>query len=694
MRRTLLTLPAAAILLAACTDPPLTTEPIEPVAALAVATAACTKSWANGNGGAWEDPGNWFPAGVPAVTDVACIDAPGTYEVTLDSTFEVASLVVGGRGVVTLHIDDPATAQDGARLTVDDTLHVVTGSTLVFEGDDTSLTVRGALINDGTVRVVEECGCALATIFTFAGPGSPLLHNRGLLAFDGNAVIWIDGGTFINDGDITSDFLGPSIYMKPQTNPLRDVGFEMRGGHISGRYPLEVFATQSIPAGLGESTFEWTGGTFDRSIVAPGRSALRIGGFDITLGAGALSSTLDVLTYPSDDTTRIHGDVGEDVELQILSYYDRHAVAFEGAAGRTTNRGAVHFARMWAIADPLTVSFGTFVNEGLLTVTQVDHVGLEGDSLVNAGTFVTDTDVRLPARTTVLRNDGTVLARSKPLRMGSLTTFHAAAGSVMTGRLLLEGATLEGDGEVGTVVAIDGTIRPGAPIGTLTAANVALDARSALDIEVAGTDPGTHDLLAVGGEVVYGGATLAVTEIAPFTGGLCGQVVPIVTDSATVPRGGFGKVVGLQPGLTRSWRMDNPANALQLAGYNPLVAMGVQPDSVTVTEGTPGTTYAICLGTAPPTADVVVTTARRGTQIEVFPRTLTFTTANWMLPQLVTVVAVNDAVVEGPHGDGVDHMIASADPYYASAFLRWVDVGIVDNDQSVAASGIVRREGR
>jgi hypothetical protein len=150
------------------------------------------------------------------------------------------------------------------------------------------------------------------------------------------------------------------------------------------------------------------------------------------------------------------------------------------------------------------------------------------------------------------------------------------------------------------------------------------------------------------------------------------------------PRGAFGKFSGLRPGLGSAWRVHNPANVYQLAGYAPTEGVITTGFFMDVTEGTPGSAYHICLGTTAPTADVVVTATRVGTDIEVFPSTRTFTTANWMLPQAVTVAAVNDGVIEGTHTDSVSHDVSSADPFYDLGLLITMPVGVIDNDENEA----------
>jgi hypothetical protein len=81
-----------------------------------------------------------------------------------------------------------------------------------------------------------------------------------------------------------------------------------------------------------------------------------------------------------------------------------------------------------------------------------------------------------------------------------------------------------------------------------------------------------------------------------------------------------------------------------------------------VTEGGATATYAVVLNSQP-TADVTIAVAT-DRQTTVSPTSLTFTTANWNVPQTVTVTAVDDAVVEGVHTSTISHRTTSGDTKY------------------------------
>ncbi len=60
------------------------------------------------------------------------------------------------------------------------------------------------------------------------------------------------------------------------------------------------------------------------------------------------------------------------------------------------------------------------------------------------------------------------------------------------------------------------------------------------------------------------------------------------------------------------------------------------------------------------------------------PASLTFTTANWNIPQAVTITAVNDHVPEGGHAGTILHTAASTDAVYNGAPISSLSVTIND----------------
>ncbi|MFM6834040.1 MAG: S8 family serine peptidase, partial [Dolichospermum sp.] len=103
--------------------------------------------------------------------------------------------------------------------------------------------------------------------------------------------------------------------------------------------------------------------------------------------------------------------------------------------------------------------------------------------------------------------------------------------------------------------------------------------------------------------------------------------------------------------------------------------------STAVTEGGNTDSYTLVLKTQP-TADVTVT-LNGGNQITIDKTTITFTAANWNIPQTVTVTAVDDTIPEGNHTSTISHSVSSTDTNYNNATLPNVAVSITDNDAEI-----------
>ena len=100
--------------------------------------------------------------------------------------------------------------------------------------------------------------------------------------------------------------------------------------------------------------------------------------------------------------------------------------------------------------------------------------------------------------------------------------------------------------------------------------------------------------------------------------------------------------------------------------------------AVAVSEG--GSTGTVTFGlTSQPTANVVFTLTA-GPYFTVSPATVTFTPANWNVPQVVTVTAINNNVPEGLRISSLAIAVASADPLYNARAMAAISVYVTDND--------------
>ena len=361
-------------------------------------------------------------------------------------------------------------------------------------------------------------------------------------------------------------------------------------------------------------------------------------------------------------------------------------VSFSASADLLHNEGAIHWPGRCSIHTGFSpassvVNRGSMVFADTATIVQarVENFGSLHVEGVNNGTIELGGDVGLRTR---FVNDGRILsATGSQLRLsGSTAAFHASPGSTWSGigtRLLLDSATLSGTGMVGAVVATAATIQPGSPYGTLYTGTLVLDANSRIEIEIADTIAVRYDRIDVTGDASVDG-DLRVTTVAPFQGGTCGQLLPVMR-STGILQGNFGTVNGLAQAPQRAWRVHNAPNAVELVGYRPGNRITVDGGTPTVEEGAVSATYRMCMGTAAPTALVVVSPTGTMGELEAFTP-VTFDLADWALPRTVRVAALDDSDVEGVHSDTITHTVTTTDATYAATTVPRVPVVVLDND--------------
>ena len=102
--------------------------------------------------------------------------------------------------------------------------------------------------------------------------------------------------------------------------------------------------------------------------------------------------------------------------------------------------------------------------------------------------------------------------------------------------------------------------------------------------------------------------------------------------------------------------------------------------STDVTEGGATDSYLVVLESQPqPGTTVTIAIATTG-QTTATPTSLVFDETNWNIAQAVTVSAVDDALVEGPHSDTITHTATSTDTQYNGISINSVIANITDND--------------
>jgi len=232
------------------------------------------------------------------------------------------------------------------------------------------------------------------------------------------------------------------------------------------------------------------------------------------------------------------------------------------------------------------------------------------------------------------------------------------------------GVTLTESG--GTTAATEG--------GATDTYTVVLDSRPAATVTVT-VDPDAQTDLG-------GGPGAAIQLIFAPGAWSAGQAVTVTAVDDSVAEGVHASTI------THSVASVDPKyNGLDLSGDDLTVSITDNDAAgVTLAESGAGTsvietgatdTYSLVLDSKP-TADVTVTVdpddqtgVGAGTDVAI---QLTFTTANWFTPQVLTVIPFDDAIFEGGHTSTITHTAASTDPTYDGMAIPNLVVNVADDD--------------
>ncbi len=129
---------------------------------------------------------------------------------------------------------------------------------------------------------------------------------------------------------------------------------------------------------------------------------------------------------------------------------------------------------------------------------------------------------------------------------------------------------------------------------------------------------------------------------------------------------------------------------LVVDGAPPTVVLTESGGLTAVSEAGATDSYTVALSQAP--SATVSFTATPDAQLQLSPSSLQFTTANWNTPQTITVSAVDDSVVEGPHTGMITHSVSGGG--YSGVSVPSITVNIADNDTATLSTApVVLAEG-
>jgi hypothetical protein len=282
--------------------------------------------------------------------------------------------------------------------------------------------------------------------------------------------------------------------------------------------------------------------------------------------------------------------------------------------------------------------------------------------------------------------------------------FACALALALCSPLVLQGAAVRA--AAGSTLWLDPasvTIGVGQTFQTsilLNTGGVAIDAIQAdltfppATLEVTALDYTSGSILAVTLEHGYDNAAGTVTIIGgifpPGFTGTAGKVATVTfrakasgiatvafAGTSAVLRNGVNTLAGTTPGQFTIASIATPG-------------VVVSPTLLACTEGSHAG-YTLTLA-ARPSADVVVNIVPDA-QLTAAPPSAVFTPDRWNLPQLVTVTAIEDSLVQGARTVLVRHVVTSADPAWQGLPAPSVTVTIADNDVAPTGHGITATAG-
>ena len=353
--------------------------------------------WVNAQGGSWSTPSNWSANRVPIATDSVIIDLPGTYAVTVDSSFAGNTILLGGAssGQKTLVVASRS-------LSVTTSLNIGTGAVLNLS--NAQLGGTGRVTNGGTIVSSDSSTITNAVTTT---SGSVIR-----LGASGAATLVVANG-FTNNGTIEltgSDAASRSRLVVP-VNPLVNgptglINASIGGGGtreidavLDNRGVLNIAMPLTLTRSLSSATHTNTG-----TITANADFTIR------QLSGGGFTNS-GTLTTNAGRTLRIVS--GSFVDQSTATLNGGAALIADSSAGVNVN-GAFNFSAIKVLAGArasfqqsvsttavaITLDHGEWGGNGTLTNPAGSTFAVPNSTIsspfVNAGTLVVTGTSNIP----------------------------------------------------------------------------------------------------------------------------------------------------------------------------------------------------------------------------------------------------------------------------------------------------------
>jgi hypothetical protein len=616
----------------------------------------CDINWVNPVSGNWYDGAMWDLGRSPFNTEVACIETPGSYTVTV--AWGGARTIYLGDGVSNIGL----AIQGSSPTSVDPDLEA---GTLVVRHNATAAMTAGAWVDLGALEVEGSFQIqGYNEIDRIEVRHDALLITAGPTTIGGVRDFEIEGNVFVSAGT----YLALQLDQWAGTAARFDSGATVLG---DGGLYVNAYAGSS-------PSVRWYGGTLGTRVSDATQPVVVARGAGLFLAPfGEKYGAIDL--DPAGDSIDVSGTIDPNVRVRVkrAQWAGIAPVHFDDL----TNDGQLEITT--ALSDGTRLS-GGLVNRGMVT-GGAGLVDFRLDSLRNEGTLVVTDSLRMTRGRLI--NAGTVrlTGGAADVVVAGSADFVAEPTGSITGKVSLEGnGRAVGNGMFDRLDALGGTVNPGgngSSLGSLTMNTLTLSAGSRVVVDVldGGASGLSSDRLHIVNNFAMAGALEA--REAGGTPGRCGDVIRPITSARTASRtGAFTQLLGMNLSNDRRWRVHTPSTSVELIGHDPSRVLSISNASLAGTEGMPGQPTELCLSGNGPSANVTVDATSRFAQSSMTPNPVVFTTANWMYPRLLTVAAIDDAIAEPVHHDSIRFRLVSTDVAYQGIAQAQVAHSITDND--------------
>ncbi len=294
----------------------------------------------NGGGGSWNNGANWSPASVPGTNDTALLMAKGTYAVrsmqdnsvgilniAKTATLDIRSNefdITGGTG--TGAIAGNIKVNDGASLSIANTMNNTGIVTLGSTGDATALIIAGAvvlsgaghvaltdnlaneIVSDGAAATLTNAGNKIVGAGTIVDPNLTLINGfNGVIDAQGTHSLTIDVAAFTNNGLLESTGDLVISHMTVANSPGGLMAAEKLGAHIDLDTATITGGSVVTIAGSFIDTLNGNAGTISFAAITNG-GTIRADHGDLSI-TGAVTNN-GVLGADNGSTLDIAGAVG------------------------------------------------------------------------------------------------------------------------------------------------------------------------------------------------------------------------------------------------------------------------------------------------------------------------------------------------------------------------------------------------